>query len=385
MSQDPQENPNPNSASNASSSSLSHGAVLESSAPIASVGFEFRGDTMEYFRIWIVNLMLSVVTLGIYVPWAQVRSRRYLYANTYLDGHSFDYLAKPVNLLIGYLVVVAFFGLYLLAGVFNPLFVAPVVLVYLLAFPWLAYKALRFRTRNTAYRNVRFGFDGTLGNAYAAFMGWALLVPFTFGLITPYWVMKQKEYALDNMKFGEKDFSFKPMAGTYYAYYIIFGLIVMGLYVVGGALFVGALAATGMFEGLEAEAGTAGPPEIVAVILMVVLYPLLIVVGVVLQKGLWAKFFVYNLSVLKFGEVSFESDLRLGRFLWISVTNALASIATLGLLLPWATIRARRYLLETTNVFAPGGDLGTHVDAGVGEEGAVGESAAEFMDFEIGL
>jgi hypothetical protein len=59
--------------------------------------FEFRGKAGEYFRIWIVNVVLSILTLGIFSAWAKVRARRYFYGNTYLNGSSFDYHADPVK------------------------------------------------------------------------------------------------------------------------------------------------------------------------------------------------------------------------------------------------------------------------------------------------
>ena len=55
---------------------------------------EFRGRGGEYFRIWIVNIALSVLTLGIYTAWAKVRTQRYFYGNTYLAGESFVYHAS---------------------------------------------------------------------------------------------------------------------------------------------------------------------------------------------------------------------------------------------------------------------------------------------------
>ena len=89
--------------------------------PVASRSFlEFRGSGREYFGIWIVNLVLSIITLGIYIPWARVRTRRYFYRNTLLDGHSFDYLADPKRLLIGYLIIGAFFISYSIAGNIDP-------------------------------------------------------------------------------------------------------------------------------------------------------------------------------------------------------------------------------------------------------------------------
>ena len=39
--------------------------------------FRFTGTGGEYFRIWIVNVMLSVVTFGIYSAWAKARRLQY--------------------------------------------------------------------------------------------------------------------------------------------------------------------------------------------------------------------------------------------------------------------------------------------------------------------
>ena len=45
-------------------------------APAPPLPFTFTGNAREYFRIWIVNLFLSIVTLGIfYVVWMFVQSR----------------------------------------------------------------------------------------------------------------------------------------------------------------------------------------------------------------------------------------------------------------------------------------------------------------------
>ena len=51
--------------------------------------FSFTGTGKEYFKIWIVNILLSIVTLGIYSAWAKVRTEKYLHGNTFLNGSSF--------------------------------------------------------------------------------------------------------------------------------------------------------------------------------------------------------------------------------------------------------------------------------------------------------
>jgi len=54
---------------------------------------EFNGKGFEFFKIWIVNVLLTIVTLSLYAPWAKVRTRRYFYGNTVIDNSSFEYHA----------------------------------------------------------------------------------------------------------------------------------------------------------------------------------------------------------------------------------------------------------------------------------------------------
>ena len=354
--------------------------------PLQPLGFAFTGNTNEYFRIWIVNLLLSIITLGFYWPWAMVRTRRYFYSNTHLDGHSFDYLAKPKNLLIGYLIVLIFFAIYLLAGLFNPLFIDPVILVYGLAAPWMIYKAFRFRAKNTAYRNVRFKFCGNLGDSYVTFLVWASLIPFTFGFILPYWEMKKKEYFFDNLQFGKTFFNFKPRAVEYYKCYLLFFAIGIGLYfiliflVTGAAVLFGTAADTSNPD-IFAEEGL----TILMIIGAVFGYAVLILIGVVFQNGLWLLIFNYNLSVSNLGRFVFESKIKFAKYVGIAVGNVFASIFSLGLLIPWAKIRITKYRMENIYVLESGGELGEHFEAEMEDEGAFGEAATDFMDFEVGL
>jgi len=148
--------------------------------------FEFHGRAGEFFRIWIVNVVLTVLTLGIYAAWAKVRTRRYFYGNTLLDGKPFDFTGNPISILKGNLLFGGLFVIYTVAGsVFPPLAIFVGLLIGVLA-PWLIQKALRFRAHNTVHRNVRLNFRGTTGEAYGVFLGLALLIPFTLGFITPY-------------------------------------------------------------------------------------------------------------------------------------------------------------------------------------------------------
>lgn len=147
--------------------------TLESLSPDFSeervIDFVFRGKAREYFGIWVVNVLLSIITFGIYSAWAKVRRLRYFYGNTWLDGHNFEYHAKPKQILIGRLVVTG-----LLIGYNILLHISPAFSVLALAvmflFPWIVNKSIAFHARMTSYRNVRFGFEGSYWRAFRVFL-----------------------------------------------------------------------------------------------------------------------------------------------------------------------------------------------------------------------
>src|SRR6266853_2027190 len=135
---------------------------------------EFPAHAGEYFRIWIVNLALPIVTLGIYSAWAKVRKRRYFYGHTRVDGESFEYRANPIAILKGRLIAVALFAVFYAISHFAPFYIWAIYLVLLFVGPWLEVRSLAFNAYNTAYRNVRFAFSGTyricLGVVLVAFV-----------------------------------------------------------------------------------------------------------------------------------------------------------------------------------------------------------------------
>lgn len=86
-------------------------ADAKDSTESRSLPFKFTGSGGEYFKIWIVNIFLTIITLGIYSAWAKVRNKRYFYSNTQLDGSTFKYLANPLKILQGRIIAVVFLEL----------------------------------------------------------------------------------------------------------------------------------------------------------------------------------------------------------------------------------------------------------------------------------
>jgi hypothetical protein len=66
-------------------------AVEKTPAPKnAVIPFEFGGSGLEYFKIWLVNGILTILTLGIYSAWAKVRRKKYIYGSVRLKGAGFE-------------------------------------------------------------------------------------------------------------------------------------------------------------------------------------------------------------------------------------------------------------------------------------------------------
>ena len=77
---------------------------------------EFTGSGREYFRVWIVNLLLSIVTLGLYTPWARRRTAQYFFGHTLVAGSPLEFTAQQRRMVVGFLVVVLLTLAYKLAA-----------------------------------------------------------------------------------------------------------------------------------------------------------------------------------------------------------------------------------------------------------------------------
>lgn len=126
----------------------------------------FSGSGSEYFRIWIVNLLLTLVTLGLYYPFAKVRRLRYFYGNTTVAGHAIDFHGSPWRMLRGYLLVGLLFVLYSMASNVSPLAAVVALAAVAAVWPALLHGSLRFRLANTSWRSLRFRFTGKVGDTY---------------------------------------------------------------------------------------------------------------------------------------------------------------------------------------------------------------------------
>jgi uncharacterized membrane protein YjgN (DUF898 family) len=336
--------------------------------------FEFSGDAREYFRIWVVNLALSIVTLGIFSAWAKVRSERYFYGNTRLAGEPFEYLAKPWPILKGRIIAVVLFGGYVLAGHFGWKLQLGAAGVIALLTPWLIVRGAAFRARYSAWRGLNFRFVPNYGEAYVRYLLLGIPTILSLGLLYPYMKAKQKAFFVEHHRYGGESFKFGAMPGQFYPPY----LIAWG--VVAGVMF--ALSFTiGMLAAIMAAKGDNGTlPAWFVYAYIVPLYGSYFVVWAFLAAALAN--LVYNHADL--GSNRFRSTLKGWPLLKIYVFNTIAILATAGFMIPWAKVRLARYRAESL-VFLAAGDL---ADFRAESRADIDATAAEMdglFDIDIGL
>ncbi len=323
--------------------------------------FDFRGSGGEYFRIWIVNFFLTLITLGIYSAWAKVRTERYFASSTHVAGSSFDYLANPLAILKGRLIVLGFFALYAAVSSFAPLLEPFMIVAVVLLIPWALVRSMAFRAHNTAWRSLRFHFRATYGNAFAAYMGLPLLGVLTLGILYPYAIFRQRRFIVDHASFGTTPFEFGSNAGDFYRLFL--GILALLLVVSVG---MGAL---------SAALGEIGFPVFGLLVLPIYFYGF----------GYFAAG-ITNLTYdgAKLGGHRLSANLPAAGVAWVYATNALAMLLSLGLLIPWAQVRLARYRLGHIRLHTTG-DLDAFIAAQAEEVASLGAEFGEALDLDLGL
>lgn len=348
----------------------------------------FHGRTEEYFRIWIVNTLLTIVTCGIFFSWAKVRKRRYIRGSTELLGHRFDYQADPLRLLIGHLVVLTLMLGYSLFGSVYPWVRYSVIALAGVLLPWIVVRSLTFNAHNTVYRGLRFRFHRSLTAAFMVYLLPALLVvpiayamwagnPGLAGILIiigagffPAWQRAKRRYAIENHRYGDAYFRYTGKTGAFYGAY----------FAAGGIVFSSALLAV-MAIGILFSRRAGVAPTMIQLIPFFAVY----IFGFWIAKQLlFAMLFNHVWNHTQLDEHRFRARLPVGRWLGMQLANLGAIIITAGMLYPWTEIRNQR-LVAASLEFLPAGPVDGIRAFGGRDGSATGDMAAEFIGIDFGL
>ena len=387
---------------------------------------KFTGTGSEYFKIWIVNVLLTIITLGLYSPWAKVRNRRYFYANSTLADRNFEYHATGKQLFVGFLIAMVFFIAYVVLGEIYPLGNLILFGVLFVAIPWLIWRSLIFNMRVTSFSNVHFSFVGKLKTAYINFfvypfflmlalygvpifasilitkimlstesdMGWLvtilpilMIVAFAvaFYLLA---VIKKKntEYVMNGSRYGQGEFEAKVEAKKF----MIINLKTLGIslvvMVLGGLLLapLGGIETLAML-GSNPEMLERGelPPAFFASI--AALYGIMIVMMILIlsYSATRQRTYIFDNTLLD-NKIAFKSTLRARDMIWVMFSNIILVLLTLGFAAPWAKVRMARLMLENTQVDTTQG-FDEYITQKQNEESSLGEQIGDAFDVDVGV
>lgn len=333
---------------------------------------EFHGEGSEYFRIWLVNIALSVLTFGIYSAWAKVRREKYFHRNLVVDGAAFDYHGNPRAILIGRILLVVLLLVLNFSENIGEAAHGAALIAFAFAFPWLLIRALHFRARNTSYRGVRFAFDGGYGGALVLYLVHGGLTLLSLGLYFPAFLRKQKEFLARHLRFGETRCEFDAGIAAFYR-----GLAVpLALWLM--------LPLSGAFVALLPKLIGKDSGMAIAILLpmLMMLVFLLIYVLAVPYIRVVGTNLLWNHTTL--GNTAFHSTQTVRGYLNLVVGNWLATMLTFGFFWPFAQIRVARYRAAHLTIINAAA-LGAAIAAGAEAAAAVGDEVTDAFDFDIAL
>ncbi|CAA6808040.1 MAG: Thymidylate kinase (EC [uncultured Sulfurovum sp.] len=379
----------------------------------------FTGSGSEYFKIWIVNVLLTIITLGIYYPWAKVRNKRYFYANSNLADRNFEYHATGKQLFIGFLIAVGIFIVFQIVSQISPIASIVLIIALFIAIPWIIWRSLMFNMRVTSFSNVHFGFKGKLKQAYINFFVYpfllivliyglpllaafapmigvpetlATILSFSLILILPaafylFAFIKKinTEYIINGSRYGQGIFEASVETKKFMMINLkTLGISVLVLLVMGilAALFGGGMEILATFDTESFEQGQL-PEGLIGILALGYFFMLIGMIFIMAFSITRQRTYVYANTKLD-DEIAFESTLRARDFAWVMLSNMLLVIVTLGLAMPWAKVRMAKLMLENTLVDTSTG-FDEYINQKQDEESSLGEQIGDAFDVDVGV
>ncbi len=302
---------------------------------------KFDGPWTDLLEISLKNLILRILTLGIYHPWARVNVRRFMWKHFTLGDDRFEFTGNGQELFIGFLKLVGGLMIFWSVGVavqflipsLLPVWQVLVGMLYFVLIPFFIYSARRYLLSRTTWRGIRFGLSRVRTEYMQAFIIGGVVTILTLGLGWPWARFRNHKILTDATLYGGMPLRFD---GDLREYYIIH---------------------------LKA----------------LVLIPLTL--------GIYLPWFVaelanYNFKHTKFSEATLDMNIRGLDLLGIYLLTLIVSIITFGLGIPWATVYRAQYLADH---FAVNGNIDfDKVHQMSLEKDAMADSVVDYFDLDLG-
>ena len=156
----------------------------------------FHGNGSSLFGIFVINVLLTLLTLGIYYFWGKAKIRRYMHSQTELHNSRFSNHTTGGELCIGWIKAIIIIVTIVLISEIPSFFWEGMTYewITLLAFyglllfvflPVAIVGSLRFRLSRTSYQGIRFSFRGNVKTFFKIYYIGLLKTIFTLGCTIP--------------------------------------------------------------------------------------------------------------------------------------------------------------------------------------------------------
>lgn len=318
------------------------------------INFDYDGGTLKFAGVVLANLVLQILTLGIFRFWARTRERRFLWSHVSLGEDRLEYTGKGLELFLGFLI--AMVVLFPVVGIYQILSLAAgssmagqiaVNLVYMTSLMFLihlaVYRARRYRLTRTLWRGIRGTLTGSPVRYALVALAWLPAVVLSLGLAAPFMRIALMNREINNMHLGDRPFAFDGKARDLFAYWIVPWLMLLAVIAgYAGVIYLSfeVMDAAGV-DPYDPEASQPDPETMDtervtdAGAMMPGAFALLGIGGVLyLISVAWYRVreFRYLAGRISFEGMSFSSGIGLGRVAWIYVSY-LFTAAVVGLAL----------------------------------------------------
>jgi uncharacterized membrane protein YjgN (DUF898 family) len=266
--------------------------------------------------------------------------------------------------------------MYTITSSVAPMIAGLIMLSIMIASPWIIIMALRFASRQSAYRGLKFNFNGTVGEAAIVYLLLPILSVISFGLLLPYTAYRQVKFLASNYLYGATPTTYEGTLKPFWGVYLIaLALLFIPIALFGYAAFLGyQLGLSGMPK--EFIYASISSLLVIAVVSFYLTIPVIVAFIQARKANLY-----YNHTVL--GTIRFNSTQRARDLIWIFISNLILIAVTFGLFIPFAAVRIARYRAEHLSISSD--DLASFATQARENMSALGGEISDLFDIDIGI
>ncbi len=189
-----------------------------------SYQLSFHGKGFDFFKIQLVNLILSIVTLGLYYPWARAKTLSYLYSQTRFESQPFVFTGTGAEMFRGFIKAFIFIiAMYviLICSAFlgegaQQLALLGAYLFFLAMVPLILHGSYKYRMAKTVWSGIRFGYTGDRKELIRLFLKGVFFTVITFGIYGAWFRINMRKYLLGHVRMGNAEFTYKGDGGDFF-------------------------------------------------------------------------------------------------------------------------------------------------------------------------